>query len=147
MATRAAAHVHGPRKAFVIHCVLMYCLLLCVCITLYIISSCSWSLCVCYMLYVHDDALGVSARAVVTGHSLCLASGQHTFDVFIVLKIRGVIYGKKFFLTLQIIIPWSKLPLNRFQISEDETPPPQDDPTVVSGKIQKTGPIPYPIVG
>jgi hypothetical protein len=87
--------------------------------------------------------LGLSARAVVTGRSLCLARGQHTFDVFIVLKIRGVIYGKKFFLKEQNVSLWSKLPLNRFQISED------DSPIFLSnyGKIQKTGPIPYPIVG
>ena len=91
--------------------------------------------------------LGWLVRAVVTGHSLCLARGQHTFDVFIVSKIRGVVYGKKFFLILQNIIAWAKLPLNRFQISEDETPHSPDDPTVISGKIKETGPILYPIVG
>jgi hypothetical protein len=83
-----------------------------------VLSSCPWSLCV---LCIHM-LLGWLVRAVLTGHSLCLARGQHTFDVFIVLKIRGVIYGKKFFLKEKNTLRWSKLPLNRFQISEDETP-------------------------
>jgi hypothetical protein len=41
--------------------------------------------------------LGLSARAAVTGRSLCLARGQHTFDVFIVLKTGGDLREKIFF--------------------------------------------------
>lgn len=123
----------------------VYLLLFIVCIIIaavysVVLSPCSWSLYVLctYML------LGWLVRAVLTGHSLCLARGQHTFDVFIVLKIRGVIYGKKFFLKEKNTLRWSKLPLNRFQISEDDSP---HIPIPSFGKIQKTGPILYPIVG
>ena len=85
-----------PREA----CLLLFIVFIIIVVVCSIVfSSCSWSLCMRLCL------LGLSARAVVTGHSLCLARGQHTFDVFIVLKIRGVIYGKKFFLIHQIIIP------------------------------------------
>lgn len=55
MATRAAPHVHGPRKAFVIHCVSEYLFVVVVHCT-----SLAHALghAVCCMLYVLDDALG-----------------------------------------------------------------------------------------
>ena len=137
MATRAAPHVHGPSKHVYYNVLCVLLLLLCVVLCLaHALGHCVRCVCAC----AH---WGLSARAVVTGHSLCLARGQHTFDVFIVLKIRGVVYGKKFFLKEQNTLRWSKLPLNRFQISEDDP----HYPTPSFGKIQKTGPIPYPIVG
>lgn len=87
MATRAAPHVHGPGKAFVIHCVSEYLFVVVVhCTSLaHALGHCAHvTCCVCLMML-----LGLSARAVVTGRSLCLARGQHTFDVFIVLKTGG----------------------------------------------------------
>ena len=97
MAIRAAPHVHGPRNY--VYYYLLYSLLVWLCVVWCLAHALGhYMCCVCACL------LGWLVRAVVTGHSLCLARGQHTFDVFIVLKIRGVVYGKKFFLILQNII-------------------------------------------
>lgn len=95
MAIRAAPHVHGPGRAFVIHCaseylfvVVVHCTSLAHALGHAVCVTC----CMCLMML-----LGLSARAAVTGHSLCLARGQHTFDVFIVLKTGPPISGKIFF--------------------------------------------------
>lgn len=87
MAIRAAPHVHGPGRAFAIHCaseylfvVVVHCTSLAHALGHAVYVTC----CMCLMML-----LGLSARAAVTGHSLCLARGQHTFDVFIVLKTGG----------------------------------------------------------
>lgn len=55
MAIRAAPHVHGPRKAFVIHCISVYLFVVVVHCT-----SLAHALghAVCYMLCVLDDATG-----------------------------------------------------------------------------------------
>lgn len=88
----------GPRHtstALASMFIIMYCVYYYCCVCSVVLSSCSWSLytlCMCLCL------LGLSARAVVTGCSLCLARGQHTFDVFIIQKIRGGGLREKFFL-------------------------------------------------